>query len=168
MAKLQEEGSLASATFCGTPLYMAPETWQQQASVHSDQYSLAVTYAEMRQGRHLFPGKDLYQICKQHTEGTPDLAPLGEAEQRVLFKALAKDPHQRYPSCTAFVRALEEAFHPPAPPRPAPPSRLRRLIPWVLLALLVPLGLAGAYRYLFAHTPRIMLHAPPLLLADVK
>jgi len=39
-----------------------------------------------------------------------DLAPLSEAEQGVLLRALAKDPDQRYPSCQAFVQAIEEAL----------------------------------------------------------
>jgi hypothetical protein len=117
------ENQQASATFCGTPLYMAPEVWKKQVCAASDQYSLAAAYAEVRTGRPIFAGTDYVQICLQHASGKPDLAPLEEAEQRVLLKALAKDPERRYPSCKAFAEALQEALAPPPPVAPARRSR---------------------------------------------
>src|SRR5262249_33624954 len=56
--------------------------------------------------------KDLMQIMLDHIEGTPDLAPLQEAEQQIIRKALAKNPDQRYPNCQEFVRALAEVLAP--------------------------------------------------------
>jgi formylglycine-generating enzyme required for sulfatase activity len=134
------ESRLATATFCGTPVYMAPEMWHSQVSEHSDQYSLALSYAEMRLGRRVYPGKDQFEIGQQHLSRTPDLEGLAEAEQRVLFKALAKDPDQRYPSCGAFARALAEALAPPPPPPPPPVPRFTRWTVVLALALLLSLG----------------------------
>ncbi len=107
LARVQGSQRMVSATGSGTPLYMAPEIWNGKVSVQSDQYSLALTYAELRLDRRLFSGKDLMQIMLAHVEGTPDLAPLPEAEQQVIHKALAKDPERRHANCEEFVRALD-------------------------------------------------------------
>src|SRR5262249_24701236 len=65
-----------------------------------------------------------YDVLRLDGNQHPDLAPLDEAEQRVLWKALAKNPEQRYPSCRLFVEALKEAqVAPPSPPPPLPPQR---------------------------------------------
>ena len=40
-----------TANGAGTPAYMAPELWRNKVHPNSDQYSLAVSYAEMRIGR---------------------------------------------------------------------------------------------------------------------
>jgi len=49
------------------------------------------------------------ELMQLHLSAAPSLEPLPQAEQQVLLKALAKKGDQRYPSCTEFVRALEEA-----------------------------------------------------------
>ena len=45
----------------------------------------------------------------QHLYAEPDLGPLPAAERQVLLRALAKDPLERFPSCTAMVLALMQA-----------------------------------------------------------
>jgi hypothetical protein len=40
-------------------------------------------------------------------QGIPDLDPLPEAEQEVIQKALSRYPDQRFPSCVAFLSALQ-------------------------------------------------------------
>jgi serine/threonine protein kinase len=99
--------------FGGTPFYIAPEAWSGDTSEFSDQYALAMTYAELRRGTHPFEGRrGLHEIMFAHAGGVPDLSPMPEAEQAVVRKALAKEPHNRYPYCKDFVRALEEATAP--------------------------------------------------------
>jgi serine/threonine protein kinase len=93
----------------GTPQYMPPEVWQGHFSTHSDQYSLAVTYVELRLHRSLFPAGNIVKLMDSHLNATPILAPLGEAEQKVLLRALAKDPKQRYPACMQFWEELSMA-----------------------------------------------------------
>lgn len=137
LARLQES-QMMTATFCGTPVYMAPEVWQGKVSVHSDQYSLAVTYFEMRFGRRPFPGTDPYELGVQHLRDLPDLTGAGGRETRALLRALSKDPSQRFPSCREFVEALA-ASKVPLPPQPDK-------FPWglfwvgVLLLILVVVG----------------------------
>ena len=109
LARHQEQ-ILASASGAGTPAYMAPEVWRGKASKHSDQYSLAYTYAELRLGHRAFAGTDYASVMFDHLDNTPNLEPLDEPEKKVLLKALAKKPEERFPTCLAFVEALEEIF----------------------------------------------------------
>jgi hypothetical protein len=121
LARLQATMRAATVSGSGTPAYMATELWRRQSSPHIDQYSLAVTYAELRMGRRPFHARDFMAAMTEHLEGTPDLGPLEPEEQQVLLKALAKDPANRYPSCQDFARALEAALRPALdPPGPAP------------------------------------------------
>jgi formylglycine-generating enzyme required for sulfatase activity len=109
LAKLLEPNQLQSASHVGTPACMAPEVWNNKLSVHSDQYSLAVTYVQLRTGRRPFLGDTLPALMKAHLLDAPELGPLGPREQEVLRRALAKTPEARFPSCTAFVKALVTA-----------------------------------------------------------
>jgi serine/threonine protein kinase len=138
LARLQES-QLMSATFCGTPVYMAPEVWQGKISVHSDQYSLAVTYFEMRIGRRPFDGTDPYELGMQHLRDAPDLTGAGGRETRVLLRALHKDPKERYPSCRDFVEALSVATGPPPPA----PERFPWALTLVLTLLTILAGMAA-------------------------
>src|SRR5205085_12495947 len=89
-----------------TPIYAAPETFSSKISKHSDQYSLAVVYVEMLTGRRPFSGKNIRQLALQHMTEPPDLSMLPEADRPIVARALSKDPDDRFPTCTAFVRAL--------------------------------------------------------------
>lgn len=136
LARAQPIGQAAS-TLCGTPLYMAPEVWREEVCAQSDQYSLAVAYAEMRTGHRICDASDPYKLFQFHQEGEPDLAGMTSAEQEVVKRALSKDPAQRFPSCRAFTGALARALQPRSVSLPAR---------YVFAAMLVGLLLsAGAY-----------------------
>jgi serine/threonine protein kinase len=125
LARLQPIEASMNDSGSGTPPYIAPEIWLGHipAGSDSDQYSLAITYAELRLGRGLISGTSWRDIMLFAVEGTPNLEPLPLAEQQVLLKALAKDPSQRYLSCREFVHSLERAVkgEAPIPPSPSPP-----------------------------------------------
>src|SRR5262245_8332711 len=89
---------------------MAPEVWRRKVSEKSDQYSLAMSYVELRLDRSY--SHDMMEIMLDHLERTPDLNPLPEPEQHALKKALSKDPSNRYASCLEFLEALEQAGAP--------------------------------------------------------
>jgi serine/threonine protein kinase len=122
LAKLLEH-SLASNTGAMTPAYAAPEFLKGQTSVHSDQYSLAVSYCQLRGGRLPFTG-DQAQILTGHLLRPPDLTMLPEAERPAVAKALAKKPDERWPSCRAFVQALAASSPFAAPTRVNAPAGL--------------------------------------------
>jgi serine/threonine protein kinase len=113
----QMEGSVTEqAGAAGTARYMAPEVFfHGRASRRSDQFSLAVTYAEMRTGHSPFQISSkggLFAIGQALANQEPDLEGLLPAEQEVLKKALAKDSHQRFNSCVEFAEALRKALEP--------------------------------------------------------
>jgi hypothetical protein len=145
LARSQEHTLSVVVGTVGTPAYMAPEMWKEQVSLQSDQYSLAATYVRARLGRPLFQTTVLVDMANSHLNDTPDLTPLPPAEVRVLLKALAKNPTDRYPTCVAFAEALREAVF-PAPKPPAPRRRTAVLLAAVpaacalVAALLIAFG----------------------------
>ena len=96
----------------GTPEYMAPEQWIGQVSAQSDIYSLGVVFYEMITGRKPYMADTPPAIMlKQATEPLPRptqyVSNLPEAVEKVLIKALAKKPENRYPDMVSFAGQLE-------------------------------------------------------------
>jgi serine/threonine protein kinase len=133
LVKTLERSSSSGLMGGVTPIYAAPETFSNKISKHSDQYSLAVVYVELLTGRRPFPGKNIRQLALQHMTEPPDLSMLPEYDRPVVARALSKNPDDRFPSCTAFIRSLPIRPDPGtngAPPddldaAPAPLSRLK-------------------------------------------
>lgn len=99
------EHSKASQTGSMTPAYAAPEIFQRKVSSRSDQWSLAVTYYQLRTGQLPFRGtmqEMMYSILMEPAR--LDLLPL--EEQGIVARALEKEPAARWPTCREFVRAL--------------------------------------------------------------
>lgn len=109
LAKEARNKQSTKADFAGTVVYSAPETWDGRVTTRSDQYSLACTYFEMRTGRILFSGKTFQEVFLKHMQASPNLDPLPDLEQEMLRKALSKKPEDRFETCVAFVKALEDA-----------------------------------------------------------
>ena len=70
-----------------TPTYASPEMFDDNPSVHSDQYSLAIVYQEMLVGMLPFPGRTAAQLAKQHTQVEPQLSSLPVADRPVIARA---------------------------------------------------------------------------------
>ncbi len=96
----------------GTPFYMSPEQCQNgKLTGASDQYSVAVMAYEMLTGRVPFDSSSIVDLLQKHVVEEPPLlhahspdlpAHVSEAVER----AMAKEPEERFPSVTAFVRAM--------------------------------------------------------------
>lgn len=117
-----------SGSVPGTPHYMSPEHLQGQPGPASDQYALAVCVYKWLTGYLPFEGT-VAQIKRQHLQERPpslrvlasDIPP---AMERVVLRALSKDPQRRYPSVGAFVDAYRKTI-PPAQPSTADISRVQ-------------------------------------------
>jgi len=97
----------------GTPEYMAPEQWTGKASHLSDQYALGVAFYEMLTGRKPYTADTPAAILlKQATEPlqrpTAFARDLPEKAEKLLLKALAKNPDDRFVSMGEFACALEK------------------------------------------------------------
>ncbi len=117
----------------GTPEYMAPEQGLGQAVDHrSDIYALGVVFYELVTGRRPFQADTpMAVLVKQVQDPLPrprSYAPgLSETAERVLLKALAKSPAERYANMDAFAVALEHVA------ATATPTPTRRFLPWIAL-----------------------------------
>jgi serine/threonine protein kinase len=117
MAKvLENTGTLtASGTMLGTPLYMSPEQCAgKEIDARSDIYAVGVVLYEMVTGQTPYQADTPMAILLAHIhEPLPlpkDINPsIPDDIQRVILKALAKDPEDRYQSVQELSDALTEA-----------------------------------------------------------
>lgn len=86
--------------------YAAPELYDGTYHVNSDQYSLALLYAEMLTGQLPFHGNTLKQWRDQRRSMEIDLKLLPAHEHEILNRALEFEPSRRYASCTSFLDHL--------------------------------------------------------------
>lgn len=110
----------------GTPAYMSPEQGRgERGDARSDIYALGVLLYQLTTGRVPFEADTPYAVILKHI--TAPLPPprsirpeLPEAVERVILKALAKDPDDRYQAAGEMGRALRAAIEAPqaAPPLP--------------------------------------------------
>jgi serine/threonine protein kinase len=96
-------------TVIGTLAYMAPEQLQGKPRPASDQYALAIVVYEWLSGSKPFNGSYMEIVAQHLSAPPPDLA-IPQAVQQVLQRALAKDPHQRFPRVQDFADALQRAY----------------------------------------------------------
>ncbi len=153
----------------GTPAYMSPEQCRgEPGDARSDIYALGVLLYQLCTGRVPFDADTPYAIILKHITAPlppprsicPDLL---EAVERVILKALAKDPDDRFQSVDEMGRALRTAIEAPhaAPP---PPRRRVSLRNVALVAVTIAVCLAlllltrpwQAQRFLTRLTPTVI------------
>jgi serine/threonine protein kinase len=170
LARLAEgSGTLTGSLLMGTPAYVSPEQGRGElVDARSDQYSFGVILFQLVTGQLPFDGDTPMATVMQHLQEPPPpprtINPkLPPAAEKVILKALAKDPSVRFASVGETVKAFEAALDGaseqelgldketilrtiaarPAAARvqSAPPPRRRRA--WLWLAV-VPLTALGA------------------------
>lgn len=142
LARMLGDVSATATGMVGSPAYMAPECVNRKPSNATDQYSLAVSYVELRTGRLPFKDAGYAAVLEAHRTGQLDLSGLTEREREVIRKATRVEPSERFPSCSEMIEALRQAQHESAPTASQPKSR--RLIGLAIASLIVMLVSVGA------------------------
>jgi len=117
VAKIVSQQMTLAGTMMGTPSYMSPEQVQGGAITgRADQFSLAVIAYEVLTGEKPFAAEYLptllFKIVREDPISPQRLNPtLGPQVEAVLRKALAKNPAERYETCSEFIAALSTALN---------------------------------------------------------
>jgi len=114
---LSDQDQVPTSTWMGgSPAYMAPECIAgRQPSSTTDQYSLAISYFQLRTGGFPFSGRTHGQVLEAHATGRLSLAALPPAERAVIRRATALSPAARFASATEMVQHLRRAAQQPYP-----------------------------------------------------
>lgn len=111
----------ASGAFLGTPSYIAPEQAMGEPITRAcDIYSLGVVLYELVTGKVPFDADTPLAVIQQHISAPLPMpsslrSDIPEALERVILRALAKDPEDRYPSAAEMLEAVEGAIEPILP-----------------------------------------------------
>ncbi len=107
------DGDLSqSGAFLGSPQYMAPELVRSEpATPRTDVYSLGVMLYEMACGRPPFTAESSIAVLLEHASAQPKpprlvARDIPEALERVILRAMQKDPEDRYASMDELLEAL--------------------------------------------------------------
>ncbi|MGZ3407804.1 MAG: serine/threonine-protein kinase, partial [Polyangia bacterium] len=156
----------------GTPSYMSPEQISgRDVDPRSDVYALACLLYEMIAGRPPFTGSDDVQTLYRQLHEPPEPLSLNAKDisaalDKVINRALAKNPHDRYGSMQELARALNSAVE---KRRGADGHTALTTMPGgrgsplpLAAAFVVGVALtAGAWAWRTAHTPPPVVAATP-------
>ena len=113
VAKFIAANSSNSQSIRGTPSYMAPEQWEGNPVIETDQYALGIMAYQLVTGRLPYqggPGQMMYQHLTSEPQPPSTYMPFlpGDVDI-VILHALAKKPEDRFASIAAFARAFQQA-----------------------------------------------------------
>src|SRR6266576_3390363 len=102
----------------GTPHFVAPEIFEGNVDVRSEVYSVGILLYQMLTGYLPFDGVSDQMIC-QHQRKTKPFAPsffnpsLPSPVERVILRALEKDPRRRFQTVEDLLHAFQMALEVP-------------------------------------------------------
>ncbi|HSE83859.1 MAG TPA: serine/threonine-protein kinase [Thermodesulfobacteriota bacterium] len=115
VAKVAGENGQTRTGMVGSFLYISPEQiLGEEASAQSDIYSFGITFYQMVTGRVPFNGDSEYKIMKAHLEEKPAIpwvinSNISKEIGKVILKAIAKNPKDRYPNIKELIEDLRTA-----------------------------------------------------------
>jgi serine/threonine-protein kinase len=167
----EQPGLTRHDVVCGTPQYMAPEQATGSAlDERCDLYAVGVILYQMTTGHLPFDGATSMEVLTRHVneqpipprQRQPD-APISEPMERLILRALEKEPARRPQTAEQFRDELlavpaqarsvrvttpsRSATPVPAPANPAEPPRREERVLWIAAAataVLVVLAIAAA------------------------
>ena len=148
--------SLETTALIGTPLYMSPEqALGREVDGRTDLWSLGAIYYEMLTGRPPFQGDNAVSVLRAITsDRCPPIRQmqpgLPEEAERIVNRALEKDPARRYATAAEMahdLRLLLETMSGRISPTAPAPARLLWILSASLAAILLLGALAGWWFY---------------------
>ncbi len=104
----RSDGRGLSARRRGTPEYMAPEQWLDEAlDVRTDIYALGGIFFELVSGRRAFDGETIDDLRDQHLSVLPSCEHLPDSFSELIATCLKKAPESRFPDAGALLSALK-------------------------------------------------------------
>jgi serine/threonine protein kinase len=119
-ARIEAPQQSDAEVFTGTPAYMAPEYIDhQRINAQTDVFAAGLVFYELLTGHRAVQGTDLFQIMHQISSTDirlPSDAGVDERLSAILYKALERNPEQRYASVVSMREALEDYLDPEEAP----------------------------------------------------
>jgi eukaryotic-like serine/threonine-protein kinase len=148
----------------GTPDYISPEQVKgQRGDARSDLYAMGVMFYEMLTGKVPFSGANPFLIMNDRLLNNPvpprEIDPTITPQlQEIIYRALERNPKNRYPSARDFARDLEHPEQVGTTERPEFHNWKDRRTPWAKKALfyalmaLIPIVIFGLLLYVARHS----------------
>lgn len=111
----ENKGFTVTGIMMGTPEYIAPELAEEPASTSSDIYALGVLLYQMLTGKVPFQASTPLAIFMKHVSEPPQRPSLHNAAlpvsiEKVMLKALEKDPRRRFRTTEDLMNAYRLAM----------------------------------------------------------